>query len=310
MSRPQVRTRNTTQLLQAAGLLLAVLLLASCRARPLAPVARAAPAPTPQPLEDTVKFALQEQAGAFLLELHSQSIYACTNYHLLSDLQRQPGVLTITLLGSLLEAPCAAGPGPARGVIELGELEGDWQLHIRHGSLQDSYDLTITAEQASAAPLQAEFTHLLFPRLQRLPPDSFWLLVFRPLAHPGGEHLVIDHLDYQQAAADFFAEVEALGAQPYQPQAEPYTNVNFLPTTPMRGRVNDPAVLVPVSQEGQLRPYLLLNWPQVRYYTHPQAAALQPQIERALLDSQPQGELLQAVLFLPDGSLHALPRRH
>ena len=118
----------------------------------------------------------EEKDGAHIfLNLATERIYGCCDHQLNSDVKIQ-GDTIIVEVKNVHKCGHAGAEGPATFSKDLGKIEGDYQLVLRHKSKEDKYNLKITKDKIEINPIISTFTvfnqsNILF----RVPENVIWI---------------------------------------------------------------------------------------------------------------------------------------
>jgi len=174
-------------------------------------------------LEGDIKFSIserftEEKDGAHIfLNLATERIYGCCDHQLNSDVKIQ-GDTIIVEVKNVHKCGHAEGRGPATFSEDLGKIEGDYQLILKHKTKEDKYNLKITKDKIEINPLILTFTvfnqsNILF----RVPENVIWIdcgHYDRVGCEENQEYIII--------CDRFFKEPLISNLQPFEPEEGEY----------------------------------------------------------------------------------------
>jgi len=227
-------------------------------------------------LERNLIFTLEEAGGQFTLKATTQRMYECRGFSVsLQAIHSEPQQLDIVIQGFNPPGWCGDNfVAPARGEAALGALEGTYTLRWRYGDLQDVYQVTVTPDAVSVQPEQTQFTWPQYETWQRLPADTIWFVMAQNPELPRDDQA---RAALAAETSRFFAAVEALGAEPFNPAEGIYSQRLFIPPWPGWLREGQGCTWLRVDI---WKDYCVI-WPVVRYYHYtgplePLRALVQP----------------------------------
>lgn len=225
-----------------------------------------------EPLDTNLILGLNETAGQITLALTSVKQFPALNYQIVVDLDRsaitdtRQITLAVSVEGILVPASGPAARGPATQEIELGELSGRYNLTIAYDAedLLDEYTLIATNQRILLRPEQNSFTWPRYSTWLRLPEDALWFVVQSRELDAEGKPYETDREEFEQKSAQFYNELEALGADPIDPSEGIYTNHLFVPPWTSWQVPDRTFVQVPVAPTQAY----LFKWPDIRYFVY------------------------------------------
>lgn len=237
------------------------------------------------PLEGRVRFFFAERPDGLALLMQTESIYpslsSIIEVRLARSSRRSLHAVVVGVRTPSVTALRVAADGPARGELLIGDVQGEFTLNWSYGGQQDAYHMVVTPTEIVLTPEGApSFTMPeVTTRWARLPRDAVWVLVYDPVAYVVGENVwrPMAWEVYDAETRAFFADLEALGAQPFVPPEGVYTSTGFVAPWPERWiRQEADTIILRVHPQDGFWP---VRWPQVRYYIHPDWTAVARLIE-------------------------------
>jgi hypothetical protein len=135
-----------------------------------------------EPIRSEVSITAHEQLGASARTLQmickTTQIYPCSNYGIVSSVNRSGASIAINFRGVEVPGICLTSTGPATRTLDLGSLaDGSYALTVNSGgsTLNGSLQVTDGVISVTAPPSTA----VGFPRpvLHRIPPQTIWGVV-------------------------------------------------------------------------------------------------------------------------------------
>lgn len=112
-------------------------------------------------LDGNVLLSVLRNGEHVFLDLVTEEIYNCHNFEFNSHVEMQRNVITVEIINVFLPEGIGAGAeGPARSSIDLGEVEGSYELIIKHNDKEDEYALEVTGEDVRIDSVFASFTSI------------------------------------------------------------------------------------------------------------------------------------------------------
>jgi hypothetical protein len=190
------------------------------------------------PLEGNITLRIQESMGNFSLHMSTQKDYgygmviesglSTDNSHSLA--------IDIHYVYNPDHPYCYAMSGPAKASFNLGSISGAHTLSISYNSLVDVYQVTFDSDKISVTTISSSFTVPLHEVCLRLSPDVIWFNTscLEPSVIRSEDYVYLNREDYESYVNDFFAQIEALGAQRFVPEEGYYPYSGFIPPWPDR----------------------------------------------------------------------------
>ena len=215
------------------------------------------------PLDSNLFFAFEEAGGEVALKVRTEKIYGCCNFEIDAEFS-QPSQerLEIAISGIYHPEICLTVLGPATLEVNLGALDGKYELDFTYEKLKDHHRLTVSPEHIALRPGNVAFTWSQYERWLRLPPDTVWFVTEAPIVDRSGTPVAVDRLAYDLTAEAFFAAVEDLGAEPFTPIEGVYSNRRFIPPWPSWSQPHKGYTQIPIDD----RSFHSFKWPHIRYY--------------------------------------------
>ena len=161
----------------------------------------------------------EEKDGAHIfLNLATERIYPCCNFQINSDVKIQGNTIIVEVKNIFVPRIGEAAEGPAKYSKDLGKIEGDYQLILRHKTKEDKYNLKITKDKIEINPIIPTFTvfnqsNILF----RVPENVIWI---------DCEHYdrvgCKENQEYIKICDQFFKEPLISNLQPFEPEEGEY----------------------------------------------------------------------------------------
>lgn len=217
------------------------------------------------PLDSNLSFAFEEMSGQITLKMRTMKEYGCSNFPIEAALSRpESRKLELVIEGVHWPIICKESQGPARLEVNLGYLNGVYELAFAYEGLRDRYQMGVSPERIALEPVETTFTWPEYDVWLRLPPDTVWFVTRARTVHAGGTPVVLDRSTYQAQVGAFFADVEKLGAVRFVPEEGVYSNRGFISPWPSwwgsRGGYTE------IHRDD--RSFHSLEWPEIRYYRY------------------------------------------
>lgn len=122
------------------------------------------------------EFTKEKDGAHIFLNLATEKDYPNYNYLLNSDVEIRGSFIIVEVKNVFIPSVHLPALGPARFSKDLGKIEGDYILILRHGYRGDSYSLKITKEKIEINPISQTFT--IFNQstiLYRVPENVIWI---------------------------------------------------------------------------------------------------------------------------------------
>ena len=185
-----------------------------------------------------MNFKIQESKGDFSLYLYTGKNYGSGTAIEASLSADDPQSLNVEI--KYIYNPdypyFLAMSGPAGLTLELGRLDGEYELAFSYHGTFDRYRVVITHEKISVGSDTASFTSPMHIEWLRLGPDVIWFNTFslEPGVIRAEDYVYLGKEDYQDYVNNFFAEIEASGARRFLPEEGYYPYSGFIPPWPER----------------------------------------------------------------------------